>query len=127
MNYFTVPGLLNTVYPVVANTFLRTIGKPEPGIKYTISEHVIMTAVCDAYQIPIEKLLAKTRKRTSVEPRHVCYYLLKFKTEMKLSEIGDLFNGINHSSVIHGIKATQCAIDTDSVMGNMATKLMQQL
>ncbi len=127
MNYFTVPGLKNKVYPIVANMFDRTvkITKDEPA-KYCISPHAIMTAVCDTYKISIDVLKKKSRKRISVEPRQVFFYLMKHKTILGLEAIGD-HCGKNHATVISGIDVVQNAIDTNSIQGNIATTLMQKL
>lgn len=127
MNYFTMPGLKNQVYPVVADTIHEIIEPQKKVDLEIISPYAIMSAVCQAYQIQMSQLVEKTNARVSVEPRQVAMYLMKRKTALSLEKIGDKLGGKDHATVYHACKVVKNEIDTKSTMGNIATKLMQKL
>lgn len=74
----------------------------------------IKSLVADHFNIPIEKLHAKTRKREVVIARQLSMYLAKRMTDKSLKNIGDHFGGRDHSTVIYSCKAVQDLMDTDA-------------
>jgi chromosomal replication initiator protein len=69
-----------------------------------LQRDVILKAVCEWYSISREKIMEQKRKREVVEARQVAMYLLRRRTHMTLVEIGDFFNGRDHTTVVHSIQ-----------------------
>ncbi|HAE34384.1 MAG: chromosomal replication initiator protein DnaA [Chitinophagales bacterium] len=79
-----------------------------------VSIDFIQKAVCDYFEVPVEKLKEKTRKRAIVQARQLSMYLSKNFTKNSLKSIGKHFGGRDHSTVIHSCQAIQNLMDTDS-------------
>ncbi len=79
-----------------------------------ISGETILDAVAAYHHIPSELLAGKSRVRSLVLARYIAMYLIRDHTELSLSEIGGLFNGRDHSSVIHGVRKIEALISTTS-------------
>lgn len=79
-----------------------------------VSIDFIQKAVCDYFDVPVDKLREKTRKRAIVQARQLSMYLSKGFTKNSLKSIGKHFGGRDHSTVIHSCQAIQNLMDTDS-------------
>ena len=68
----------------------------------TVSVHNIAKLVAEHFDVPLEKLNSKTRKRDIVIARQLSMFLAKNYTESSLKTIGHNFGGKDHSlSLIH--------------------------
>jgi len=56
------------------------------------------------FQINVEDMLSRCRKRKYVAPRQIAAYFIKKHTELSLSTIGKVLGGLEHSSVILSIR-----------------------
>jgi len=65
------------------------------------------------YDVPYKLMNTKTRKREVVEARQVAMYYLKSLTIMTLREVGELFGGRDHSTVIHARQTVEDLMATD--------------
>ncbi len=66
------------------------------------------------YNVAVDLLSAKTRRREIVQARHLAMYFCKQLTEQPLKTIGLRFGGRDHSTVIHACKAVEDRFDTDT-------------
>jgi chromosomal replication initiator protein len=78
-----------------------------------ISIDYIQKLVCDYYNIPVEAVKSKTRKREIVQARQIAMYFTKDLTKASLKNIGMMFGGRDHSTVIHACQTVNDLIDTD--------------
>ena len=74
----------------------------------------IQKYVSNFFNVSIELLKAKTRKREIVVARQVAMYLAKEYTNMSLKSIGFHFGNRDHSTVIHAISTVNDMMDTDA-------------
>jgi chromosomal replication initiator protein len=65
------------------------------------------------FNVSIDLLKAKTRKREIVVARQVAMYIAKEYTNMSLKSIGCHFGNRDHSTVIHAISTVNDMMDTD--------------
>jgi len=84
------------------------------NISREVSIDFIQKTVCDYFEVPLEKLKEKTRKRQIVQARQLSMFLVKNFTKNSLKTIGKHFGGRDHSTVIHSCQAVQNLMDTDS-------------
>ncbi len=61
----------------------------------------IAEVVAAYYHISIEEISGKQRDKHIVLPRQVAMYLIRQETQASLSEIGQLFGGRDHTTVLH--------------------------
>jgi chromosomal replication initiator protein len=78
-----------------------------------ISIEYIEKLVCDYFEVPIEMVRSKTRKREIVQARQISMYLAKNYTKSSLKTIGSFFGGRDHSTVIYACQTVGDLIDTD--------------
>lgn len=78
-----------------------------------VSIESIQELVAKTFDIPVDQLNGKSRKRGVVIARQLSMYLAKNYTNKSLKVIGDYFGGKDHSTVIYSCKAIQDMLDTD--------------
>ena len=67
----------------------------------------IQKTVAEYYNIKLSDLLSKRRSRSITRPRQLAMALTKKLTNHSLPEIGEAFNGRDHTTVIHACKKIQ--------------------
>ena len=69
-----------------------------------VSVEVIQKTVADYYKIKISDMYSKRRPANIALPRQVAMYLAKELTQKSLPEIGELFGGRDHTTVLHAVR-----------------------
>lgn len=78
-----------------------------------ISIDFIKTTVCDYFNIAMDQLKSKTRKREIVQSRQVAMYFAKNYTKNSLASIGSQIGGKDHATVLHACKTVNNLMETD--------------
>jgi chromosomal replication initiator protein len=78
-----------------------------------ISIDYIQKVVCDYFNIPLNMIGSKTRKREIVQVRQIAMYFAKQLTKASLSSIGTKIGNKDHATVLHACKTVNNLIDTD--------------
>ena len=58
----------------------------------------------DFYKIKFGDTYSKKRPASIVRPRQIAIYLAKDMTQKSLPEIGELFRGRDHTTVLHAVR-----------------------
>ena len=85
-------------------------------VKNTVREvsiDYIQKVVCDYFDIPIEIMKSKTRKREIVQCRQLAMYFSKQMTKNSLAMIGKHCGNKDHATVLHACKTVNNLADTD--------------
>ena len=85
-------------------------------VKNTVREvsiDYIQKVVCDYFDIPIETMKSKTRKREIVQCRQLAMYFSKQMTKNSLAMIGKYCGNKDHATVLHACKTVNNLADTD--------------
>ena len=77
----------------------------------TIEE--IQKRVSEYFNIRQSDMLSSRRSRVVARPRQIAMYLSKICTSKSLPEIGKLFGGRDHTTVIHAVKKVESLYKTD--------------
>jgi len=64
----------------------------------------IQKTVADFYKIKIADMYSKKRPASIAKPRQIAMYLAKEMTQKSLPEIGELFGGRDHTTVLHAVR-----------------------
>lgn len=72
--------------------------------KKTVSIEDVFAHVTEHFQVSREDLIKKGRKKEVVYPRQVMMYLLRTELQHSFSAIGDIFNGRDHTTVLHAVE-----------------------
>jgi chromosomal replication initiator protein len=78
-----------------------------------VSIEYIQKVVCDYFNLPMELLKSKTRKREVVQARQIAMFFSKQMTKASLASIGAHTGGKDHATVLHACKTVNNLIDTD--------------
>ena len=85
-----------------------------------ISVENIQKTVADYYKIKVADMYSKKRPASIARPRQIAMYLAKELTQKSLPEIGELFGGRDHTTVLHAVRKM-------SAERQLMTELNQQL
>jgi chromosomal replication initiator protein len=69
-----------------------------------VSVENIQKTVADFYKIKIADMYSKKRPASIARPRQIAMYLAKEMTQKSLPEIGELFGGRDHTTVLHAVR-----------------------
>ncbi|MGC6533142.1 MAG: chromosomal replication initiator protein DnaA [Flavobacteriales bacterium] len=78
-----------------------------------VSIDYIQKVVCDYFDLPIELLKSKTRKREIVQARQIAMYFAKKMTKSSLANIGLHCGGKDHATVLHACRTVNNLAETD--------------
>ena len=104
----------------VIKNFVSEISK-EITIEY------ITKLVADHYDVEMNKIQGKTRKRSVVIARQLSMYLAKNLTNKSLKAIGQNFGGRDHSTVIYSCQAVKNMLDTDTMFKSTVKELEKKI
>ena len=74
----------------------------------------IVDKVCEFYNVPVEEVGGKSRKRNFVVARQVSMYLAQKHTNMPAARIGKLIAGRDHSTVLHSCEKVEERMKIDN-------------
>lgn len=104
----------------IIKNFVKSISR-EVSIDY------IQKTVCEYFNVPMDHLREKTRKRMVVQARQLSMFLAKNYTKNSLKSIGKHFGGRDHSTVIHSCQAVQNLIDTDDEFRDSVAEIQKKI
>ena len=85
-------------------------------VKNTVKEvsiDYIQKVVCDYFNLQMDVLKSKTRKREVVQARQIAMYFAKTLTKSSLASIGMQCGGKDQATVLHACKTVNNLMDTD--------------
>lgn len=87
----------------------------------------IQKTVADFYKIKVADMYSKRRPANIAMPRQVAMYLAKELTQKSLPEIGELFGGRDHTTVLHAVRKIAEARSKQSELNHALHVLEQTL
>lgn len=78
-----------------------------------VSIDYIQKVVCDYFDLAIDTMKSKTRKREVVQARQIAMYFAKNMTKSSLATIGMHCGGKDHATVLHACRTVNNLMDTD--------------
>lgn len=91
----------------------ETIGKFVKNTRVEVSIDIILKVVSEFYNISIENLCSKSRKRDIVQARQMVMYFAKKYTNLSLASIGSQIGNRDHATVLHAHKVIGDLLETD--------------
>ncbi len=88
-----------------------------------VSIDYIQKVICDYFDLSIDTLKSKTRKRNIVQARQLAMYFSKQLTKSSLANIGARCGGKDHATVLHACKTVNNLVDTDKDFRNYVQEL----
>jgi chromosomal replication initiator protein len=78
-----------------------------------ISIEYIQKVICEYFQLPLDVINSKTRKREVVQARQLAMFFSKKHTKSSLAHIGKQCGNKDHATVLHAVKAINNLAETD--------------
>ena len=91
------------------------------------SPEEIQKTVSKYFNIKVSDLKGKKKNNAIVFPRQIAMYLIRKKTSLSFPEIGDLFGGKDHSTVIHSIKKIDSLYKEDQNVKNSVDSILKKI
>jgi chromosomal replication initiator protein len=92
-----------------------------------ISVENIQKTVADFYKIKVADMYSKKRPASIARPRQIAMFLAKELTQKSLPEIGELFGGRDHTTVLHAVRKIAAERQTVSELNQQLHVLEQTL
>ena len=89
----------------------------------SLTPEKIISTVGEFFSVPKEMITGKTRNKEAVQARQIAMYLCRDLLGLSLVQVGYLFSGRDHSSILYSIKKVQDFQNTNKVMNNNISKL----
>jgi chromosomal replication initiator protein len=87
----------------------------------------VQKAVCEQFGVSEEHLVSARRDRKTSLARQVAMYLMRDLTRTSLSQIGDLFGGKTHSTVLYACKKLEAEMKQDEALAQAIRQLCARL
>ena len=108
----------------LAEEVLQHYVNPEPD---KITPERILAAVVERFGVRGDALCGQRRTRTVSLPRHVAMYLLRQLTDLSLIEIGRIFSGRDHTTVLYACEKVSERISMDTEFSEKINGLISTL
>jgi chromosomal replication initiator protein len=113
--------------PITIELAKQMIDKFVKNTVHEISIDYIQKIVCDYFELPLEMLKSKTRKREVVQARQLAMYFSKQFTKSSLSNIGLHCGGKDHATVLHACRTVNNLMDTDKKFKTQVLDLQKRI
>jgi len=111
-----------------------TLQMAQQVLKYLISNgerritmDSILRAVAEKFNLQPQQLKQKSNTRQITYPRQVAMYLMKDLTQASLPEIGRVFGGKHHTTVLHSVQKIERLRQTDTDLNRLIHSLIDSV
>lgn len=92
-----------------------------------ITPNKILESIADYFDIKIEEITNRCRKKKVVKPRQIAFYLLRNDIEMSYPEIGKFMGGRDHSTAIYAYGKIKKELDLSDDLSNQIKFIREKL
>ena len=92
-----------------------------------VTPEQIRERVADRWGVTVDGLMSKRRNKPITVPRQVAMYLIKTMLDIPYTEIGSLFGGRDHSTVIHSVNKVEAEMAGDARFRSRIETLREDL
>ena len=110
----------------LVNEILGSV-QPAPFAANTIRPQEVLKAISAQFRIPAQSIKGPSRSRPLVRARHIAMYVLHRDLNITLEEIGRMFGGRDHTSVLHAVGKIENLLTSDDELKNHLDALKTSL
>jgi chromosomal replication initiator protein len=103
------------------------IRQPVPSEAPGPNPERIRELVARQWNVTPEGLASKRRTRDLTVPRQVAMYLIRELADLPLTQIGELFGGRDHSTVIHSIRVVENRVNVEPAFRQQVQEIQAEL
>jgi chromosomal replication initiator protein len=97
------------------------------GAERRVTVEAILRKVADEYSLQPAQLKEKTNARQIAVPRQIAMYLVKELTHASLPEIGRMFGGKHHTTVLHSVNKIEDLRQKDAELNKTLHKIIDSI
>ena len=109
----------------VARAAMSSLGNDARESRLTSKQ--IAEAVAEYYHVSLDAMTGKQRDKHIVTPRQIAMYLMRQETQASLLEIGQLFGGRDHSTVLHSCEKIERDVNLNPALRREIVAIREQL
>jgi len=118
--------------PITRDVVLKLLKKENkdesaPKLGAYINPKELIKTMAKHYDVPVSSLLGPRRSRPIVTPRHFAMYLLKTDLGISYMEIGRIFGGRDHTTVMHAVEKVAQNINSSARLQMEISTLRKQV
>lgn len=113
--------------PITLELAKQMVDKFVKNTVHEISIDYIQKVVCDYFDLPLDVLKSKTRKREVVQARQLAMYFSKSMTKSSLSNIGIHCGGKDHATVLHACRTVNNLMETDKKFKTYVSDIQKRI
>ena len=100
------------LYPGLSSSFDISDISLAPSFLAEYSPEQIIDRVARVYEVDVDKMLSRNRRREVVIPRQIAQYLVFYVCKLTVTDTGRIFR-LDHTTVLHSIRTVkeQFAVD----------------
>lgn len=111
--------------PIDLELARRAMGDPNVVTSGRVTLGRIVDVVCKFYSVKQSELQSKRRHKSIAEPRQVCMYIARQRTDLSLEDIGGHFGGRDHTTVMHSVQKITKKVADDEVFAAQILKMTE--
>ena len=110
----------------LAKKVLQDMVEEEEG---RISIPYIQNKVAQFFDLSVEDLKSKSRKKNIVLPRQIAIFFARKYTDLSLNDVGQAFGGRDHTTIMHAIQKIKQSRESDlkNIVDNLEHKIDKNL
>jgi len=133
--YLSAPKIRQLVMQLAADRELGREQKtndpkttPERDVKQfkSLSRRVTLL-VAKYFGLPVSELKSKSRRQAVADARGLAMYLMRSLTPLSYADIGRLFGGRDHTTVMHACRKVSAQLESDESLRRFAEELPQEV
>ncbi len=95
--------------------------------KKLLTPALVIDKVEKYFNLKEDDLRSKSRSQNIAFPRQIAMYILKEYTNLSLKQIGASFGGMDHTTVLHGVKKVKDSMDEDATVENLVNDIVKDV
>ncbi|MCK4891361.1 MAG: chromosomal replication initiator protein DnaA, partial [Candidatus Pacebacteria bacterium] len=96
-------------------------------IKKATTPKDILKIVSDFYDVPVDNLIEKNRRKEVVKPRQIAMYLMRTEIKSSFPSIGSWIGGRDHTTAMHAYEKISREIENDKVVEQEIHLIIERL
>jgi chromosomal replication initiator protein len=107
--------------PLSSELIAEVVPKTRPSQPTSVEE--IQQRVAEGFGISRAELIGSSRAATPLRARHVAIFLTRDLTDLSLPQIGRLYGGRDHSTVLNSLRRVEASLDEDTDLAEKVREL----
>lgn len=108
-------------------TVTEALADFEKTTEKKITPELVIKNVEKYFNLGDNSLSSNSKAKKISQPRQIAMYIMNTVLDMKLKDIGDIFGGKDHTTVIHAVRKVEQEINSDEDKKNMIDEIIKNI